>query len=118
MKDRCLNENATSHRNYGGRGIAVCERWKDSFENFHADMGNKPSPNHSIERNDVNGHYEPGNCRWATKVEQENNRRNNVVFFRDGVRYTKTQLCALAGVNVATFDYRIKHGKTLEEALR
>lgn len=62
IKQRCLNPKGTAFHNYGGRGIRVCERWSGSFENFFADMGRRPSPAHSIERRDVNGDYQPGNC--------------------------------------------------------
>lgn len=74
MKDRCLNPNSASYPDYGGRGIMVCERWL-SFENFLEDMGPKPSKKYSIERIDVNGDYEPGNCKWATQTEQNHNLR-------------------------------------------
>jgi hypothetical protein len=74
MLQRCLNPNATKFNNYGGRGITVCERWR-SFENFLEDIGDPPSSNLSIDRIDVNGNYEPGNCRWATTVQQRHNRR-------------------------------------------
>ena len=60
---------------YGGRGIVVCQRWRESFENFIADMG-IPEPHLSIDRKDVNGNYEPGNCRWATALEQSQNKRS------------------------------------------
>jgi hypothetical protein len=73
MLDRCRNENNKNYKNYGGRGISVCERWY-SFENFYADMGDRPE-NLSIDRINNDGNYEPGNCRWATHKEQMNNTR-------------------------------------------
>jgi hypothetical protein len=75
MIARCTNPNDPGWKNYGGRGIRVCERWRNSFENFLADMGLKPSPGLSIERVENDGNYEPGNCRWATRKEQRANQR-------------------------------------------
>jgi len=74
MKARCLNPNDENYKYYGGRGITVCRRWLD-FENFLADMGLRPSGKMSIERNDVNGNYEPGNCCWIPHADQSKNRR-------------------------------------------
>jgi hypothetical protein len=75
MRSRCVDVGNASFKTYGGRGIAVCERWQ-SFENFLADMGERPSLDHSIDRIDSDGDYEPGNVRWATRTEQNANRRD------------------------------------------
>lgn len=77
MIARCENPNVDRYPIYGGRGIKVCARWRMSFENFLSDMGRKPSLDHSIDRIEVNGNYEPGNCRWATPDVQANNKRNS-----------------------------------------
>lgn len=81
MKSRCNHKQHPEYHHYGGREITVCETWVESFENFFADMGEKPTPEHSLDRIDNNGNYQPDNCRWATNKEQQNNKRNNKWFY-------------------------------------
>ena len=77
MRIRCKYPTTNGYTNYGGRGITICKRW-DNFENFLVDMGTKPTPAHTLDRIDVNGNYEPSNCRWATVLEQNRNKRKKV----------------------------------------
>lgn len=98
MKRRCGNPRDSGFAHYGGRGIAVCERWRDDFLAFLADVGRRPSPDHSLDRIDVNGNYEPGNVRWATRVVQMRNRRSTVLITVNGVtRCAKDWATALGG---------------------
>lgn len=114
--DRCENENNRSYPDYGGRGIKMCQRWRESYEAFVADMGERP-PKMTIERNDVNGNYEPSNCRWASKKEQANNTtRNHFVEF-DGQRLTIAQWAEKIGVKPMILVQRLFLGWSVERAL-
>lgn len=110
-KARCFNPRAIGYKRYGGRGITMCERWVASFEAFFADMGTCP-PEHSLERCDTDGNYEPDNCRWATRIEQMNNMSRNVrVFCSDGIARTLAELSRHTGINYGTLRSRyLKHG--------
>lgn len=101
MRARCSNSSDPAYPDYGGRGISVCSRW-DSYLNFITDMGRRPSAQHSIERTNNNGNYEPGNCRWATRLEQARNRRNSVTVVIDGRETTLSELSEETGVKYAT----------------
>ena len=96
---RCNNPNDPSYRNYGARGIKVCERW-DKFENFYADMGNGPK-GLTIERIDNDGNYEPSNCKWATRKEQARNKRNNRI-----IKYGGRSKCVSAWAEEIGMNYR------------
>lgn len=110
MKQRCYRPDTESYPNYGGRGITVCERWRESFENFYADMGPRPSPHHTIERIDNDGSYDPANCRWATLREQCNNRRSNRIIKIDGEALTVTEWSRKSGVETHIIFSRLKNG--------
>jgi hypothetical protein len=107
MRQRCSNPNNPSFKNYGARDIAVCDRWLHSFESFFADMGKRPTPQHSIDRIDVNGPYSPENCRWATPIEQQSNTRANRLLTVGGVTQTMTEWSRRSGVPVSAMWRRL-----------
>lgn len=114
LKGRCLNPRNHKFAEYGGRGITVCERWRNSFEAFLEDMGRRPSPHHSLDRIDNSGHYEPNNCRWATPDQQSNNKRNNRKVFADA---NLVAAARLHGLQPQTLYHRLKAGWSIERAL-
>ena len=117
MRDRCINPKASNYKNYGGRGIAVCERWLHSFENFLADMGKKPSLAHSLDRIDPDGNYEPMNCRWGTPEQQAQNRTNAVWIEWQGERLCRTEWSRRTGLTAASIAARLARGWLVEDAL-
>ena len=117
MKDRCLNPNSCNWTNYGGRGITVCDRWKDSFSNFYEDMGPRPSTDHSIDRKDNDKGYSKENCRWVTHDVQAHNRGNNVYYEHNGERKLLLDWCAETGMNYNTVYTRLRRGWSFEKAI-
>lgn len=118
MIRRCHDEKNKSFARYGGRGIQVCQEWRDSFEAFLAHVGLKPTPKHSIDRIDNLRNYEPGNVRWATLDEQARNKRNNVLLDFNGTQVCLKDYCALAGLNYHTVQHRRYYlGWPLERAI-
>jgi len=117
MLERCYDTKRQNYRNYGGRGISVCERWRQSFRAFLEDMGPKPSKEYSIERIDNNGNYEPSNCKWATDSEQRRNKRNNVYVEYKGEQRLLIDVCAEVGASRGIVQGRLYLGWPLDEAL-
>lgn len=115
MLTRCFNPNADNYDRYGDRGITVCDRWL-MFENFLTDMGERPKGT-TINRVANDGDYEPDNCRWATKMEQENNKTNNVILEAEGKRQTVMQWSREKGIYYHTLLKRVQAGWPIPIAL-
>lgn len=116
MKSRCGNPNDLAWHDYGGRGISVCDRWKESFENFFADMGLRPEGK-SLDRYPNNdGNYEPSNCQWRTVTEQNRNRRNVTLHFYKGEMLSNREIADMLGLNTQYVWRRLqRHGLTVEQ---
>jgi hypothetical protein len=114
MKARCYNKKHEWYHRYGGRGIGVCDRWKNSFQDFFEDMGAKPSPEYTIERRDNNIGYQPGNCYWATQQEQMSNTSRNVYYLYNGRRVTQSQLARTLNVTVDALRGQLTRSPTLD----
>jgi len=117
IKRKCLNSKDKRYPDYGGRGITVCDRWLNSFENFIEDMGMKPTPIHSIDRINNNGNYEPSNCRWATPKEQARNTRFNRTIEYKGDTMCISEIAEKYGMSHLTLRSRLSSGWSVERAL-
>jgi hypothetical protein len=116
MKARCKNPTDHKWEHYGARGIKVCDRWISSFEAFVEDMGERPEGT-TLDRIEVNGDYEPGNCRWASYEEQANNKRNTVNLTYQGRTQSLTQWAREIGISKASLQNRFERGWSVEKAL-
>jgi hypothetical protein len=116
-KARCYNTGDKHFSDYGGRGITMCDRWRDSFELFLADMGPRPSRKHSIDRKNNDGHYEPSNCRWADPFQQANNTRHNRVVSALGAQRTMTEWARALAAKPGLVKARIRYGWSDHDAV-
>lgn len=117
MMRRCYTPEELAYKHYGGRGISVCDRWRESISDFLDDMGPMPSPEYTVERKDVNGNYEPLNCVWATRKTQARNTRRTIYIEFKGERKPLTQWTEEKGFPYHLIRTRLKHGWTVEQAL-
>lgn len=117
MKSRCYYTGDVSYKNYGGRGISVCDSWKNSFENFYRDMGERPD-GMSLDRIDNSKGYYPDNCRWSSRTTQGRNKRNNIVISINGQRKVLSELSKDTGIKYGTLYKRIViNGMSAEKAI-
>lgn len=116
IKRRCGSRNDSRYESYGGRGIAMCARWRASFAAFLADMGARPSPRHSVEREDNEKGYEPDNCIWATALQQAANRRTNRMLTHAGVTMHLSAWARRLGIKRGTLEGRLRRGLSTAEA--
>ena len=117
MIDRCCNPKRKDYPRYGGRGIQVCHRWKHSFVDFYGDVGARPTPQHTLERVNRKGNYEPSNCVWATRKEQARNRDNNTLITYKGQTKTMAEWAELTGVGSGLIRWRLDAGWSVTKAL-
>lgn len=117
MRRRCYNPKRSNYRLYGARGVAVCDRWRHDFATFLEDIGHAPTPAHSLDRIDTEGHYTPDNVRWATPQEQSNNWRHNRLVTVDGGTKTAADWARDTGLHPATIRNRLRSGYLDSEAV-
>jgi hypothetical protein len=116
MKDRCYNRNNTTYEYYGGRGIEVCDRWRDSFVSFLSDMGKKPEKSFSLDREDGDDNYSPDNCRWASKTAQVRNRRNTKLVKYQGETKPLAEWCEILDLDYNNTNKRLWRGWDVDRA--
>jgi hypothetical protein len=116
MKGGCYNPNHHKYPDYGGRGIMVCDEWRHSFVPFLNHIGKRPDPNLSLDRINNDGNYEPGNVRWATRIEQMRNQRKSIYVELDGQRLALKEICLRRGVSYEAMLRRLYCGWTPERA--
>ena len=117
MKKRCYRTSNRQYKDYGGRGITICDSWLNDFTAFYKDMGPRPSPKHSIERKDNNGNYCLENCKWATKKEQTRNQRSNRLLTYNNETKTMAEWAEILNIPYDTLNHRIHRGWSDEKAL-
>jgi hypothetical protein len=116
MRMRCLNKSANQYKYYGERGIAICEKW-NTFDGFLDDMGEKPSPDHTIDRINNDGNYEPSNCRWVHKTKQSKNSRNTRWITYQGITDSCEGWAKRVGISGKFLRQRLSRGWSVERAL-
>jgi hypothetical protein len=117
MIQRCENPKHTHYSEYGGRGITICDRWRTDFDAFASDMGGRPTLDHTLDRIDVDGNYEPGNVEWSDWQHQGNNRRDNIQIEWRGRTLTGAEAAREAGIDLPTLLWRLKRGWVVEKAM-
>lgn len=118
MIQRCTNANHKRFGDYGGRSITICDRWLNSFENFLADMGARPTDKHTIERTNNDGRYEKSNCQWITRLEQARNKRNNLKpITHQGITFLLVEWAEHLGIPYKTLHARLARGWSAEKTL-
>jgi hypothetical protein len=116
MKERCHNPNHAEFHNYGGRGIKVCDEWRDDFLAFYEHIGDPPTDKHTIDRIDFDGDYEPDNVRWATPKEQARNQRSNRLVVYKGQSRCVNEWAEILGIKPITLYFRLRNGWSVERA--
>jgi hypothetical protein len=113
MKSRCYNRNEQNYKNYGGRGITVCDEWRNDFPAFYEHIGPRPSKEYSVERINNDKGYEPGNVKWGTREEQANNKRTKRLVEHNGEVRSLTEWANYLQIPIGTIFYRLAHGKDI-----